>query len=292
MRAQRTREVLHWARVPNESVPEVKIEDLHKSFGGKPVLDGISLTVARGELLAIVGGSGCGKTVLLKHITQHFNPESGRVLVADHEAEPDAEGRAPLRDLATLDEAEFDRIRAHWAVVFQRNALLTGTVFHNLAMTSRELKSMTDAEILPLARKALADVGLDPDVVLTRDREQLSGGMAKRVAVARALVMDPVLILYDEPTSGLDPEMCAQIHDLIRRTHETQPALAAIRRGVVRTSIVVTHDTELLRRLRPRIVMLHAGKVVFDGRFDEFITRSEPYIRPYLEQMSILQQRE
>ncbi|MFO0827269.1 MAG: ATP-binding cassette domain-containing protein [Phycisphaerales bacterium] len=275
--------------MPEQQVaPEVVVEDLYKSFDGKPVLSGVSLTVRRGEIVAIVGGSGCGKTVLLKHITGHFVPDSGRVLVADHEAEPDAGGNAPLRDIATLDEAELDRIRVHWAVVFQRNALLTGTVFHNLAMSSREVKDMTDDEILPLARRALKDVGLDPDLVLFRDREQLSGGMAKRVAVARALVMDPVLILYDEPTAGLDPEMCAQIHDLIRRTHEAQPELAAKRRGIARTSIVVTHDTELLRRLTPRIVMLHGGNVLFDGSFNDFVASRDPRIRPYLVQMPYL----
>lgn len=270
------------------SVPEIIVEDLHKAFDGKPVLEGVSLTVARGEMVAIVGGSGCGKTVLLKHITGHFVPDRGRVLLADHACDPDPSGNAPLRDIGTLRETELDSIRKHWAVVFQRNALLTGTVFHNLAMTSREIKAMTDDEIMPLARRALDDVGLDPELVLFRKREQLSGGMAKRVAIARALVIDPVLILYDEPTAGLDPEMCAQIHGLIRSTHDSQPALARERRGVQRTSVVVTHDTELLRRLRPRIVMLHAGGVLFNGSFEEFLDRDDDRIRPYLTQMSAL----
>jgi phospholipid/cholesterol/gamma-HCH transport system ATP-binding protein len=285
--------------VPNDptrgGVPEVVVEDLHKSFSGKPVLAGIDMSIDRGELVAIVGGSGCGKTVLLKHITAHFRPDRGRVLVADHDAEPtiDSEGtvRAPLRDVNELDEFELDRLRVHWAVVFQRNALLSGSVFHNLAVLPREVKGLTNEEIRPLARKALIDVGLDPDLVMDRDREELSGGMAKRVAVARALVMDPVLILYDEPTAGLDPEMCAQIHELIRTTHATQPALAALRRGVVRTSIVVTHDTELLRTLRPRIVMLNAGVVSFDGDFEAFVASDDPRIRPYLAQMSALHAR-
>ena len=274
-----------------EQPPEVVVEDLCKSFDGKPVLSGVSLTVGRGEIVAIVGGSGCGKTVLLKHIAGHFAPDSGRVLVADHHVEPDADGAAPLRDINALDEQDFDRIRLHWAIVFQRNALLTGSVFHNLAVLPREVKRMTDEEIRPLARKALVSVGLDPDLVLGRDREQLSGGMAKRVAIARALVLDPVLILYDEPTAGLDPEMCAQIHDLIRQTHRTQPEFAATHRGVVRTSIVVTHDTELLRRLEPRVVMLHGGGVLFDGPFRRFVESDDPHIRPYLAQMPALQAR-
>ena len=271
---------------------EVLVTDLHKAFDGRPVLAGVDLAVARGEMVAIVGGSGCGKTVLLKHITGHLHADRGRVLVANHSVPPDAQGDAPLLDMATADQDALDQIREHWAVVFQRNALLTGDVFENLAILPREIKRMRDEEIEPIARKALQDVGLDPDMVLHRDRDMLSGGMAKRVAVARALVMDPVLVLYDEPTSGLDPEMCVQIHDLIRATHGTQPRLAAERPGVARTTIVVTHDTELLRRLQPRVVMLHAGRVLFDGAFDAFLRSEDAHIAPYLQQMHALNSRD
>jgi phospholipid/cholesterol/gamma-HCH transport system ATP-binding protein len=270
---------------------EVRVEGLHKAFDAKPVLRGVDLAIRSGEMVAIVGASGCGKTVLLKHITGHFRPDAGSVLVADHEAEPDDAGRAPLRDLATLDERGLDRLRVHWAFVFQRNALLSGSVLENLALWPREIKRMTDAEILPLARRALVDVGLDPDQVLRRDRELLSGGMAKRVAIARALMMDPVLVLYDEPTAGLDPEMCAQIDDLIAHTHRARPGLCAQRPSIVRTSVIVTHDTQLLQRLRPRVVMLHDGRVYFDGTFDAFVASGDSHIRPYVEQMAFLHQR-
>ena len=271
--------------------PEVVIEDLHKAFDGKPVLEGVNLRIDRGEMVAIVGGSGCGKTVLLKHITGHFTADKGRVWVADHESGTNGQGEAPLLEIGTASEGKLDEVRMHWAVVFQRNALLTGDVFDNLAMLPRELRAMTNEQILPLAVKALKDVGLDPELVLHRSRDMLSGGMAKRVAVARALVMDPVLILYDEPTSGLDPEMCVQIHDLIKATHHTQPQIAAQRTGAVRTTIVVTHDTELLRRLKPRVVMLHAGRVLFDGSFEAFTQSADPHITPYLQQMHMLHQR-
>ena len=275
---------------PNRHV-EVIVEDLHKSFEGKPVLAGVDLRIEAGEMVAIVGGSGCGKTVLLKHITGHFVPDRGRVLVADHDVEPGPGGVPPLLEIATASERRLDEIRLHWAVVFQRNALLTGTVLDNLTMLLRETRGLTPEQIAPLARRALQDVGLDPDLVLQRDRDMLSGGMAKRVAIARALVMDPVLVLYDEPTAGLDPEMCVQIHHLIERTHGTQPALAATRPAAVRTSVVVTHDTELLRRLKPRVVMLHAGRVLFDGAFDAFARSDDEHIAPYLAQMHMLNRR-
>ena len=267
------------------SPPEIVVQGLRKSFGGKPVLTGVDLTIRSGELVAIVGGSGCGKTVLLKLIMAHYPPDAGRVLVADHESPPGPDGAPPLVDMSTADEATLDRIRVHWAIVFQRNALVTGDVFTNLAVLPREVKGMTDDQVLPLARKALADVGLDPAAVMHRDREELSGGMAKRVAVARAIVMDPVIVMYDEPTAGLDPEMSAQIQELIGATHRAQPSFISNGTGVRRTSIVVTHDTELLRRLRPRIVMLNGGRVLFDGSFDEFVASPDPHVRPYVAQM-------
>ncbi len=270
------------------SPPEIVVEGLHKSFAGKPVLEGVDVSVRNGEMVAIVGGSGCGKTVLLKLVMAHYPPDAGRVLVADHESPTGAGGAAPLVDMGALDEAGLDRIRTHWAVVFQRNALVTGDVFHNLAVLPREVKGMADEAIMPLARKALSDVGLDPDAVMHRDREELSGGMAKRVAIARAIVMDPVIVMYDEPTAGLDPEMSAQIHALIGATHRAQPAFAAGRTGAARTSVIVTHDTELLRRLRPRVVMLHGGRVLFDGGFDAFAASEDPHIRPYRAQMGTL----
>jgi phospholipid/cholesterol/gamma-HCH transport system ATP-binding protein len=262
------------------TAPEVVVEDVYKSFD-HPVLQGVNFTATRGELVAIVGQSGGGKTVLLKLITGHFPPDKGRILLADHEL-PDA----PLRDLASRTEEKMDRIRRHWAIVFQRNALLTGSVYNNLALWPREILQKSDEELRPKARKALADVGLEPGEVIDKDRETLSGGMAKRVAIARALMMDPVLIMYDEPTAGLDPEMSAHIHGLIEATHQRRPAL-----GIPRTSIVVTHDTELLRRLRPRIVMLMDGRVGFDGTFEQFTQSDDPRIRPYLDQMPLLHAR-
>ncbi len=281
--------------LPCQAPPEIIVQDLYKSFGEHRVLSGVNLILTRGELVAIVGGSGCGKTVLLKLITGHLLPDSGRILVADHESPG-----APLRDLAAMSDDEMDRLRVHWAVVFQRNALLSGTVYDNLALWPTEIKRLTEAQILPLARRALTDVGLTDDIMQS-PRDALSGGMAKRLAIARAIVMDPVLIFYDEPTAGLDPEMGAHIHRLIAQTHSVTPALwrehvepgepdgAQPLDASRRTSVIITHDTELLRTLRPRVVMLHGGTVLFDGSFEQFMESANPHILPYLRQMPTLQ---
>ncbi|MBX3382606.1 MAG: ATP-binding cassette domain-containing protein [Phycisphaeraceae bacterium] len=265
---------------PTPATPpiEIAVRGLWKSFGSRAVLRNITLTVRRHELVAVVGPSGCGKTVLLKHITGHLRPDRGHIFAADHETPG-----SPLREIGAFSDEQLERFRVHSAVVFQRNALLTGTVFDNLALSLREVRRMPDDEILPLAREALSAVGLDPDEVLTRRRDDLSGGMAKRVAIARALVMDPALIIYDEPTAGLDPHYAAQIHELIRSTHD-RPSRA----GLARTTLIVTHDTELLRRLEPRVIMLHEGAVLFDGPFPGFRDSSEEAIRPYFAQMPVL----
>ncbi|MBS0189313.1 MAG: ATP-binding cassette domain-containing protein [Planctomycetes bacterium] len=260
---------------------EIRVQGLWKSFGDNEVLRGIDLTIRRGELVAIVGPSGCGKTVLLKHLMGHLTPDRGSVLIADHERPG-----SPLLNLEDLPEEPMDEIRVHWAIVFQRNALFGGTVFDNLALWPREIKRLSDEQIKPLAEKALRDVGMDPTKVMKLKREDLSGGMAKRVAVARALVMDPLLILYDEPTSGLDPVTASQIHELIERTH-----LSATVQGIARTSLIVTHDTELLRRLRPRVVMMGEGRICFDGPFEAFVRSDDPHIEPYVRQMPLLHDR-
>lgn len=261
----------------------LRVEDLHKSFNEKPVLTGVSFEVARGEILAIVGGSGCGKTVLLNHIIGNLAPDQGRVLVADF-----SQDDAPLVDLNAIDPDHLDRVRRHWAVVFQRNALFSGSVYDNIALWFREHLQTPEPEILERARKALDAVGFKgDDSILHKDRDELSGGMAKRVAVARALAIEPVLLFYDEPTAGLDPAHAKQIHHLICDTHESSRADS--RR---QTTLIITHDKDLLRRLSPRVLMLHKGAVFFDGPYEAFEQSDSPIIRPYFELMQALQLRE
>jgi len=254
---------------------EIRVEGLRKSFQGLRVLSGVDLEILQGDLVAIVGGSGCGKTVLLQHILGNLRPDTGRILVADH----DSTG-APLRDIARLDEEEMDGLKKHWAVVFQKNALFSGSVYDNIALWLREIKRMKDAAILPIARRALESVGLSSgDELLHKHRDELSGGMAKRVALARALAMDPIVMFFDEPTTGLDPATASQIHELIGATH---------RRREGTTTLIITHDKELLRRLEPRVVMLHEGRVYFDGTYGEFARSESPVIRPYFVVMPVL----
>lgn len=260
--------------------PEIRLERVGKSFGAKTVLDGIDLEIDRGELVAVVGGSGCGKSVLLELIIGLHPATAGRVLVADHGAPGE-----PLVDLAGLDEDALDQIRLHWSVVFQRNALYSGTVEENIALWLDQNTELTETEIDARVRLALDEVGFDGDPgIVSKRRDELSGGMAKRVAIARAIAMDPDIIFYDEPTTGLDPVLAGQIQSLIYDTHH-----AGTKGGQPRTSLVITHDKDLLVRLRPRVVMLHAGGVYFDGTYEDFAGSDSPVIRPYFQLMPVLQ---
>ena len=261
---------------------EIRITDLHKTFGDKQVLRGVNLDIHVGDTIAIVGGSGCGKTVLLNHVLGQLTPDRGHIEVIDHDA-PGLE----LRRLDSIGELEIDRLHRHWGVVFQRNALFSGTVHDNIALWLREMKHLDEAAITPIARHVLEVVGLrTDDAFLATDQHELSGGMAKRLAIARALAMSPVVLFYDEPTTGLDPVTCARMHDLIHATHNE-----IVDTGSARTTVIITHDKDLLTRLRPRTVMLHEGRVFFDGPFEAFAANDSPIIRPYFEIMPLLNER-
>jgi phospholipid/cholesterol/gamma-HCH transport system ATP-binding protein len=274
-----------------EAHPEIVAERLHKTFGKQEVLRGISLKILAGDLVAIVGGSGSGKTVLLNHLIGLLQPDKGRVLAADHDAVGRGGGGGggqapPLVDLAEIDEDHLDGIRLHWAVVFQMNALFTGTVEENVSLWLREHTDMSPRDIRQRVRDSLKAVALDVDSVLAKDRAQLSGGMAKRVAIARAIAVEPIVIFYDEPTTGLDPVVGGQVHELIWDTHHRPRE-----DGVPRTTVVVTHDKELLRRIRPRVVMMDKGKVVFEGSYEEFEESGVEEAKAYLAAMPVLQAR-
>jgi phospholipid/cholesterol/gamma-HCH transport system ATP-binding protein len=267
---------------PRAASAEIRIERLSKSFGSHRVLDDMNLVVHSAEMIALLGGSGTGKTTLLRHIIGLEHPDQGRVLLADHESVG-----SPLVDLATLDAESMERIERHWAVVFQGNALLAGrSVEANISLPLREVQHLDESTIRSKVREAVREVALDPEKDLDLTVDQLSGGMAKRVAVARALAMDPILLLYDEPTTGLDPQVAEQIQFLIESMHNKKTAS-----GFPRTSVFITHDKELLYRLQPRIIMLDSAHIVFDGTYGDFQNSDSPIIRPYFDLMPRLHSR-
>ena len=259
---------------------EIRIENLYKSFGVRSVLDGINLEVRSGEIVAIVGGSGNGKSTLLRHIIGLVQPDRGRVLLADHESKG-----SPLVDLATLNAAGMERLARHWAVVFQSNALLSGhTVGFNIALPLSEVQGLDEPTVRRKVDEVVREVALNPETDLDLTIDQLSGGMAKRVAIARALALDPILLLYDEPTTGLDPQVAEQIQDLMGAVHQKKTVS-----GFTRATVVITHDKDMLYRLRPRIIMLEAGHILFDGTYGDF--QNLPAAQPYFELMPKLHQR-
>jgi len=264
------------------AAPEIVVEGVHKAFNGNQVLSGIDLEIGCGDIVAIVGDSGCGKTVLMNLMLGLLAPDRGRVRVADH-----SRPEAPLVDIADLDDTELAGIHTHCGVVFQRNALFGGSVLDNIALWLREVKELEAAAIAPLARKVLAAVDLPTDeAFLDTPSGKLSGGMAKRLAVARALAMDPAVIFFDEPTTGLDPTSAAHVQDLVYAAHYEER-----REAGARTTVIITHDKDLLTRLQPRIVMLDEGRVFFDGPFDRFEASTSPTIRPYFDLMPVLHRR-
>jgi phospholipid/cholesterol/gamma-HCH transport system ATP-binding protein len=266
----------------NDDNIEIRLEGLTKSFDGHPVLQGIDLDIKTGSFTALVGGSGSGKTVLLNHILGLLAPDNGRVLVAYP-----SQGGVSLIDLASLDTQQLDQLHTHWGVVFQRNALFSGSVLDNIGLWLQEILGLDETAIRKIANKVLASVGLPatPDFLET-PVDSLSGGMAKRIAIARALAMRPQCMFFDEPTTGLDPVNASQIQDLLLSTHIDQEA-----GGRRSTTVIITHDKDLLQRLKPRVVMLHAGKVAYDGPFEGFMASTSPIIRPYFDLMPLLHQR-
>ncbi|CAN5870990.1 ABC transporter ATP-binding protein [soil metagenome] len=279
--------------------PELVVAGVTKRFDAKVVLAEINFTIAAGEMVAIVGASGGGKTVLLDHLTGLMAPSAGSVHAADHTQNP-----PKLEDLAKLKDEALDNVRLAWAIVFQRNALFSGTVFENIALWLREHSGLSEEEIATRVEGSVKAAALDVKDVIQKDRDSLSGGMAKRVAIARAIAVDPLVLFYDEPTTGLDPVISGQIHELIWNVHHRPRADTGERSAVApraggapqpaaaaRTSIVVTHDKDLLRRVGPRVIMLDQGTIIFDGPYGRFTHCDHPAAVQYLREMPDLHTR-
>ncbi len=236
----------------------IEIIDLHKSFNGHPVLRGVNLQIHKGEAHVIIGRSGCGKSVLLKHIIGLLRPDKGDVVV---------DGLA----LSRLKRREMYRVRRKIGMLFQNSALFDSmTVEENIALGVREHRMFPEAEIRDRVAELLEMVGL-PGIQHMYPAE-LSGGMRKRVALARALMMQPEYVLYDEPTTGLDPIMADSINELMIRINEAM--------GV--TSVVVTHDMASAYKVGDKMSMLEEGKVIFTGTPEEIQASDNPIIQQFI----------
>jgi phospholipid/cholesterol/gamma-HCH transport system ATP-binding protein len=249
---------------PSRDGPLVVVSDLVKSYGGKEVLHGVSLQVARGETLVIVGGSGAGKSTLIRQIVGLETPDAGRVFIGGY-------------DLSSLNEVQMLKARRRFALVFQNDALLDSlSVFDNLAFPLREeLGLRNKAEI---ERRVLAK--LDALALLdAKDKlpGELSGGMAKRVGVARALVVEPEILVYDEPTSGLDPVSSRKVDLLIEEMRE---------RFLV-TSIVITHDMATAFEIADRVMLLDHGRFVHEGPPESLFSSSDQAVRTFVDASAV-----
>jgi phospholipid/cholesterol/gamma-HCH transport system ATP-binding protein len=236
----------------------ITIRNVHKSFDGKAVLRGVSLEVSAGQTLCIIGESGCGKTVLLKHVIGLIQPDAGEVIFDGH-------------DLSSASEKQLVKLRTRFGMVFQGAALFDSlNIAENVAFPLREHARMGEREMAEVVGRKLAQVGLAG--IQLKMPAELSGGMKKRVALARAIALDPEVILYDEPTTGLDPIMADVINELILRTQRTMNA----------TSIVVTHDMTSAYKVSDRIVMLHGGEIIADGTPEDIQNTRDATVRQFI----------
>lgn len=245
----------------------VELRNVHVTFGRAHVLRDVSLTIPAGQTLVIIGESGCGKTVLLKTMIGLVRPTRGQVLFDG-------------KDLARMSEAELTRERMRLGFVFQGSALFDSmTIGQNVGFPLREHKRLSATETHDVVVTRLAEVGL-PESVLEKKPAELSGGMRKRVGLARALVLSPELVLYDEPTTGLDPIMSDVINELIVRTRSQRPV----------TGVVVTHDMRTARKVGDRVIMLYPvsrlgqteSQVVYDGAPSGMDQASDPRVTQFV----------
>lgn len=236
----------------------IEIRDLHKKLGSLDVLRGVSLSISTGESIVIIGRSGSGKSVLLKHIIGLIRPDQGSILVDG-------------TDITRLDDEERRRMRRRFGMLFQGAALFDSmSVDENVGLGLREHTRLSGDEIDTKVRERLAMVGLDG--IEEMRPASLSGGMKKRVALARAVAVDPEYVLYDEPTTGLDPITADAINDLIRNLQQRLRV----------TSIVVTHDMVSAFKVGDRIAMLHEGRIIFDGTPEEVQRTDDPIVQQFI----------
>jgi phospholipid/cholesterol/gamma-HCH transport system ATP-binding protein len=236
----------------------IEVIDVHKNFGSHQVLRGVNLSVEKGESLTVIGGSGSGKSVLLKHIIGLLFPDRGRVIV---------DGQV----LNELDEPGLNELRKKFGMLFQMAALFDSlTVWENVGFSLQQHTKLPDREIRKIATEKLALVGLKD--VEDKMPSELSGGMKKRVGLARAIAMDAAIILYDEPTTGLDPITADAINDLI----------IDLRKKLGVTSVAITHDMQSAYKISDRIAMLYKGEILETGTPDQIRNTTNPIVRQFI----------
>jgi len=245
--------------VAKKNTPPVQVESLSKSFGKQTVLNGISLEISQGETLSVLGRSGTGKSVLLKLIIGLHTPDSGSI-------------RVNGEDVTKLPLKELNEVRKRVGFLFQQAALYDSlTIEENVAFPLRRHSSMSEDERNKRVRELLASVGMDKDA--HKLPAELSGGMQKRVGLARALALEPAILLFDEPTAGLDPITAAEIDELILRLQKEKQM----------TSMVVTHDIHSARAVSDRLVLMRDGQVLIEGTFEDLQKSRNPFVMQSLD---------
>ena len=236
----------------------IKVENLVKTFAGRRVLDGINLEIYEGETFVIMGGSGCGKSTLLRHLIGSLKPDSGKIIIKD-------------RDITRSSAEELDETKRRFGMLFQSSALLDSlTVEENVSLPLREHTKLVPEIINIMVKMKLGLVGLRGFENLLPS--ELSGGMKKRVGLARAIAMDPDIVFYDEPTAGLDPVVAAVIDKLI----------LDLSKKLLITSVVVTHDMQSVFRIADRIAMLHKGKILEIGTPQAIQSSPNPIVQQFI----------
>ncbi len=241
------------------SPPKIQIRDLHVAFGSNRVLQGVNLDIAAGDSLVVIGGSGSGKSVLLKCILGLLHPQAGSIRIDGEE-------------VIGLRGDDLEAMRRKIGMLFQSAALFDSlTVWENVAFGLMQGEKMPRQQAKQVAVKRLTDVGLKPHVAELMPAE-LSGGMKKRVGLARAIATEPEIIFFDEPTTGLDPIMGAMIDKLI----------VQVTRAAGATGLTITHDMASARRISNRMAMLFEGQIIWDGATDQVDESGNPYVEQFI----------